>query len=100
MLIRHFGENLSVDFDLLVGHFRDEGAVLFAVHAKSGVEARDPQAAEGSLLHPTVAIGILAGLEQGFFCGAIGGFAVPHIPFGGFQNFFSSFGGGHAAFDS
>ena len=100
MFIRHFGKDFSVDFDFLFRHFRDEGAVFFAVHAKSRVEAQDPKTAEGSLLHPAVAIGVFAGFQQGFFGSFVGGFAVPHETFGGFQDFFSSFGGGCSAFDS
>jgi hypothetical protein len=100
VFVCHFGENLAVDLNFLVGHFGDESAILLSMHSKSGVEAQDPQAAESSFPYPAVAIGIFASLEERFLGGTIGGFAMPHIPFGGFQNFFSSFGGGCSAFDS
>ena len=100
MIVCHFRENFSVNFNFLVGHFLDERAVFLAMHAKSRIEAQDPETPEGPFLHSAVAIGVFAGFEQSFLGGAKSRFSVPHEAFGGFQNFFSSFGGGYAAFDS
>lgn len=72
MIGGHFREDFAVDLHFLADHFGDEGAVFFTVHPERGVEARDPEAAEGSLLRPAIAIGVFAGLEESFFGGAKG----------------------------
>src|SRR5690606_13095408 len=49
----------------------DDLAVRQAMHARRGVDARDPQRAEFALLRPPVAEGILPRLDDGLLGGAV-----------------------------
>src|SRR5438309_2025546 len=61
---RKIRENLAVDVDVRAFETRHEGAVAHAERAHRGVDARDPQRAEGALLVATVAVGVLPRLHQ------------------------------------
>src|SRR4051812_10376328 len=61
---REIGEDLAVDVDLRALQPGHERAVGHAELAHRGVDARDPQRAEGALLLAAVAVGVLPRLHH------------------------------------
>src|SRR5207302_5774495 len=64
-------EHLAVDLDSGLAQAVDDAAVGEPVQARRGVDARDPQGAELTLVLPPVAVGVLACLDDGLLGRAI-----------------------------
>src|SRR6266513_1677314 len=64
-------EHLAVDFDTGLVQAVDDAAVGESVQARRGVDARDPQCAELTLVLPPVAVRVLACLDDGLLGRAI-----------------------------
>src|SRR2546430_10202395 len=62
---------ISVDFDTGLVQAVDDAAVGKSVQARRGVDTRDPQCAELTLVLPPVAVGVLACLDDGLLGCAI-----------------------------
>ena len=84
------------DFDKAV----DEDAVGHAERTHRGIDALDPERAEGALLALAVAEGILAGLLDRGFRGADGVLAAAAETLGGLVDFLVPGVRGHTAFDA
>jgi hypothetical protein len=59
-----FGENLAVDLDAGLQQSIDQAAVRQVMQTRSRIDAGDPQCAELALLGATVAVGVLARLDD------------------------------------
>src|SRR5882672_11826762 len=68
---RDVREHLAVDFDAGLVQAVDDAAVGEPVQARRGVDARDPQCAELTLVLPPVAVRVLACLDDGLLGRAI-----------------------------
>src|ERR1700722_20172295 len=67
---RKIGEYLAVDGETGLAQPVDQGAVGHPAQPRRGVDARDPQCAELTLLLATAAIGVLTGLDDRLLGGA------------------------------
>src|SRR5581483_962219 len=94
------GQHLAVDDDAGLGEPVDKSAVGQAEGTDGGVEALDPERAEGALLALAVAERILAGLLDRLLGGADGVLAAAVIALGGLEDFLVLGVGGHTAFDA
>src|SRR5256884_1388486 len=68
---RDVREHLAVDLDSGLAQAVDDAAVGEPVQARRGVDARDPQGAELTLVLPPVAVGVLPCLDDGLLGRAI-----------------------------
>lgn len=100
MLYGEFGEDFAVEFDVVFFLDINKSRIGETVLAEGVVEADDPEASERALFGSPVTIGVLAGLHDGFFGGAIICLAMPTKSLGHFEDVLSSFVGGNTAFDS
>ena len=96
----HLRKDFAIESDILGLLESDEFAVLDAGEAESGIQSRDPEAAEAALLGAAVAPGIGAGLDDRFLGLGEEVFASPAIAFGGFQDVLVALLGHDAAFYS
>src|SRR5664279_2063596 len=102
---RRFGDgkirqHLAVDRDARLGQAVDKDAVGHAERAHRGVDALDPERAEGALLALAVAESILPGLLDGGLGGADGVLAAAVKTLGGLVDFLVLGVRGHTAFDA
>src|SRR5487761_2048386 len=81
------GQHLAADHYPGLGYAVDEAAVVEAERPHRGVQALDPQRAEGALAPLAVAEGVLAGLLDRLLGDADGVLAAAVIALGGFENF-------------
>src|ERR1700712_5032720 len=93
-------QHLAVHRDARLGEAVDKDAVGHAERTHRGVEALDPQCAEGALLALAVAEGILPGLLDSGFGGADGVLAAAVKALGGLVDFLVLGVRGHTAFDA
>ena len=91
------GQNLAVDVDPGLVETVDKSAVGQAVLAHGGIDALDPEGAEGALLTLAVAILILQRLLDGLLGDADRVLAAAIVALGGLQNFLVLGMGGNAA---
>src|SRR5258705_13507042 len=94
------GQNLAVDGDARLGQAVDEDAVGHAERTHGGIEALDPQRAEGALLALAVTEGILPGLLDRGLGSADGVLAAAVKTLGGLVDFLVLGVRGHTAFDA
>src|SRR5665648_13250 len=94
----HIGQHLAVELDPGLFQAVDQLAVSRAIGPRGGVDALDPQGAEGALPHLAVAIGVLAGLVDGLLGDADGILAAAVIPLGRLQHLAVAGMGCNAAF--
>src|SRR4051794_13688190 len=93
-------QNLAVHRDARLREAVDEDAVGHAERTHRGVEALDPQRAEGTLLALAVAEGVLPGLLDRGLGGADGVLAAAVETLGGLVDFLVLGVRGHTAFDA
>src|SRR5258708_3785147 len=93
-------QHLAVDRDARLGEAVDKDAVGHAERTHGGVEALDPQCAEGTLLALAVAEGVLPGLLDRGLGGADGVLAPAAEALGKFVDFLVLGVRGHTAFDA
>src|SRR5690606_2775165 len=94
------GENLAVNLDAGQLQAVHHAAVRQAILARTRVDAGDPQGAELALLHATVAVRVLAGLDDRLFRDAIDAAAGAVVALRFFQDFLVSRAGDHTTFYS
>ncbi len=82
MLHSHLRENLSVKSDIFLFHEGDKLGVGSPVGAEGIIETDDPERAETALFGTSVATGVLASLNHGFFGLGEKLFAAPTEAFG------------------
>ena len=92
------GKHLAVELDPGLLQPVDQPAIGEAILARRGVDALDPQRAEGALLHLAVAIGVLAGLLDRLLGDADGILAAAVIALGLLDHLAVAGMGGNAAF--
>src|SRR5918998_4019506 len=80
------GQDLAIDLDPSLAETVDKSGIGQAMHADRGVQALDPESAEGALLVATVASGILHALLDRLLGDADGILATAVEAFGGFQD--------------
>src|ERR687893_2729980 len=80
------GQNLAIDLDPSLAETVDKSGIGHVMHPDSGVEALDPESAEGALLVATVARRILHALLDRLLGDADGVLAAAVEAFGGLQN--------------
>src|SRR3569623_1011405 len=97
---RDVGENLAVELDARELEPVHELRIGQAFGADAGVDALDPQAPEGPLLHLAVAIGVLAGRFDRLPRDADGVLATTPVALGLFQDVLVLGAGGYTAFDA
>src|ERR1700731_4831746 len=93
-------QHLAVDRDARLGKAVDKDAVGHAERTHRGIEALDPQRAEGALLALAVAEGVLPGLLYRRLGGADGVLAAAVKTLGGLVDFLVLGVRGHTAFDA
>src|SRR5258708_27224779 len=93
-------QHLAVDRDARLRQAVDKDAVGHAERAHRGIDALDPERAEGALLALAVAEGILAGLLDRSLGGANGVLAAAAETLGGLVDFLVPGVRGHTAFDA
>src|SRR6266851_2526080 len=93
-------QHLAVDRDARLGKAVDKDAVGHAERTHGGIEALNPQRAEGALLALAVAEGVLRGLLDRGLCGADGVLAAAVKALGGLVDFLVLGVRGHTAFDA
>src|SRR3984957_21059101 len=93
-------QHLAIDRDARLGKAVDKYAVGHAERAHRGIEALDPQCAEGALLALAVAEGVLPGLFDRGLGGADGILAAAVKAFRGLVDFLVLGVRGHTAFDA
>src|ERR1700759_3115784 len=93
-------QHLAVDRDARLGEAVDKDAVGHAERTDRGIEALDPQRAEGALLALAIAEGVLPGLVDGGLGGADGVLAAAVKALGGLVDFLVLGVRGHTAFDA
>src|SRR6266849_9921560 len=93
-------QHLAVDRDARLGKAVDKDAVSHAERTHGGIEALNPQRAEGALLALAVAEGVLRGLLDRGLCGADGVLAAAVKALGGLVDFLVLGVRGHTAFDA
>src|SRR3954464_9385880 len=93
-------QHLAVDRDARLRQAVDEDAVGHAERANRGIDALDPERAEGALLALAIAEGILAGLLDRSLGGADGVLAAAAETLGGLVDFLVLGVRGHTAFDA
>src|ERR1700722_8990332 len=93
-------QHLAVDRDARLGEAVDKDAVGHAERTHGGIEALDPQCAEGALLALAVAEGVLPGLVDRRLGGANGILAAAVKTLGGLVDFLVLGVRGHTAFDA
>src|ERR1700722_17447436 len=91
---------LAVDRNARLGETVDKDAVGHAERTHGGIEALDPQRAEGALLALAGAEGVLPGLVDGGLGGADGVLAAAVKTLGGLVDFLVLGVRGHTAFDA
>ena len=69
LLYSEFGEHFAIELNALCLGSGDEATIGESEFAKRISETDNPKSAEGTLLVATVTAGILAGFDEGFFCG-------------------------------
>src|ERR1700722_8561673 len=97
---REIRQNLAVDRDARLGETVDKDAVGHAERTHGGIEALDPQRAEGALLALAVAERVLPGLFDGGLGGADGVLAAAVKTHGGLVDFLVLGVRGHTAFNA
>src|ERR1700749_1605959 len=97
---REIRQNLAVDGDTRLRQTVDKAAVSQLERTHRGVQALDPERAEGALLALAVAERILAGLVDGGLGGADGVLTAATKTLGGLVDFLVLGVGGHTAFDA
>src|SRR6202021_1186578 len=97
---REIRQHLAVHRDARLRKAVDKDAVGHAERTYRGVEALDPQRAEGALLALAVAEGVLAGLFDRGLGGADGVLAAAVKTLGGLVDFLVLGVRGHTAFDA
>src|SRR5579863_8713513 len=97
---RQIRQHLAVDLDAGLAQPRDEAAVVEAERPYRGVEALNPQRAEGPLLSLAVAKGILIGLLHCLLGDADGVLAPAVIALSGLEHFLVLGMTGDAALDA
>src|ERR1700736_6208312 len=97
---REVRQHLAIDRDARLGKSVDKDAVGHAERAHRGIEALDPQCAEGALLALAVAEGVLPGLFDRGLGGADGVLAAAIKTLGGLVDFLVLGVSGHTAFDA
>src|ERR1700729_3806906 len=93
-------QHLAVDRDARLGKAVDKPAVGHSERPHGGIEALDPQRAEGALLALAVAEGVLPGLLDSGLGGADGVLAAAVKALGGLVDFLVLGVRGHTAFDA
>src|SRR5450631_4146022 len=93
-------QHLAVHGDARLGKAVDKDAVGQAERTYRGIEALDPQRAEGALLALAIAEGVLRGLLDRGFRGADGVLAAAAKTLGEFVDFLVLGVRGHTAFDA
>src|SRR5260370_37107329 len=93
-------QHLAVHRDAGLGKAVDKDAVGHAERTHRGIEALDPERAEGALLALAVAEGVLPGLLDGRLGGADGVLAAAVKTLGGLVDFLVLSVRGHTAFDA
>ena len=94
------GEDLAIHFNARAGETVYEAAVGDAAFTHGGVDALDPEGAEGALLVLAVAIGVLHRLVDGGLCGADGVLAAAIEALGGIEGLLMLGMGCNATFDA
>src|SRR5579859_6219749 len=97
---REIGQHLAVDDDAGFGETGDETAVVEAERADRGIEALNPQRAEGALAPLAIAIGVLIGFLDRLLGDPNRILAAPVITLGGLEHLLMLGMGGDAAFDA
>src|SRR5258705_5138441 len=93
-------QHLAIGRDTRLGKAVDKGTVGHAERTHRGVEALNPERAEGALLALAVAEGVLPGLFDGGLGGADGVLAAAVKTLGGLVDFLVFGVRGHTAFDA
>src|SRR5579863_636549 len=93
-------EHLAVDFNTGLGEAVDDAAVAQPVNTGGSVDTRDPQSAELTLFLPTIAIRVLASLDDRLFGGAIDLAPGVVVALRLAKNLLVTAPGRHATFDS
>src|ERR1700736_6367588 len=97
---REVRQHLAIDGDARLGKAVDKDAVGHAERTHRGIEALDPQCAEGALLALAVTEGILPGLLDCRLGGADSVFAAAVKTLGGLVDLLVLGVRGHTAFDA
>src|ERR1700733_1554126 len=97
---REIGQNLAVHGDVGLAQAGDETAVIEPERPPRGIEALDPQCAEGTLAPLAVTEGVLVRLLHRLLGDADGVLAPAVIALGGFENFLVLGMGCDAALDA
>src|ERR1700742_4674676 len=100
LIDREIREHLAVHGDAGLGQAVDETAVGHAERAHRGIEALDPECAEGALPALAIAECVLAGLFDRLLGSANGILAAAVIALGGLEDFLVLGVSGHTAFDA